>query len=255
MRVSCVRVCRWDLFWRTSEAFDRGRASWHVAKVRRVEGEGERLLLHFVGRTAAAGGWYDEGRQQQCMRPLRPESTLGPYLQVRFSSPQISILDAPSIYMGYLSTLVQAPSPSPPHTPPSSSAALVAAAVGLLHCIHRASARCLVLLIAHMRPWLSPLSTNRRHHRRRHRCHRRRHRRRTAGNLQAVELDDGRVLPRRAPAHPPVRPGTTWQRCADAGTGRPRRFDTPRCAPIFFKQKTAYEIRIRDWSSDVCSSD
>ena len=26
-------------------------------------------------------------------------------------------------------------------------------------------------------------------------------------------------------------------------------------SPIFFKQKTAYEIRIRDWSSDVCSSD
>ena len=25
--------------------------------------------------------------------------------------------------------------------------------------------------------------------------------------------------------------------------------------PEFFKQKTAYEIRIRDWSSDVCSSD
>src|ERR1043165_6434565 len=24
---------------------------------------------------------------------------------------------------------------------------------------------------------------------------------------------------------------------------------------IFFKQKTAYEIRPRDWSSDVCSSD
>ena len=23
----------------------------------------------------------------------------------------------------------------------------------------------------------------------------------------------------------------------------------------FFKQKTAYEIQIRDWSSDVCSSD
>src|SRR3546814_4575769 len=23
----------------------------------------------------------------------------------------------------------------------------------------------------------------------------------------------------------------------------------------FFKQKTAYEMRIRDWSSDVCSSD
>eukprot|EP01043_Picozoa_sp_COSAG02_P082848 COSAG02_NODE_20986_length_807_cov_1.016949_1_plen_38_part_10 len=28
-----------------------------------------------------------------------------------------------------------------------------------------------------------------------------------------------------------------------------------RLPPIFFKQKTAYEIRIRDWSSDVCSSD
>ena len=25
--------------------------------------------------------------------------------------------------------------------------------------------------------------------------------------------------------------------------------------PIFFKQKTAYEIVIGDWSSDVCSSD
>jgi len=24
---------------------------------------------------------------------------------------------------------------------------------------------------------------------------------------------------------------------------------------FFFKQKTAYEIQIRDWSSDVCSSD
>ena len=24
---------------------------------------------------------------------------------------------------------------------------------------------------------------------------------------------------------------------------------------IFFKQKTAYEMRISDWSSDVCSSD
>ena len=24
---------------------------------------------------------------------------------------------------------------------------------------------------------------------------------------------------------------------------------------FFFKQKTAYEIRPRDWSSDVCSSD
>src|SRR3546814_8510443 len=29
-----------------------------------------------------------------------------------------------------------------------------------------------------------------------------------------------------------------------------------RCASIFFfKQKTAYEMRISDWSSDVCSSD
>src|SRR3546814_10436109 len=27
------------------------------------------------------------------------------------------------------------------------------------------------------------------------------------------------------------------------------------CSFFFFKQKTAYEMRIRDWSSDVCSSD
>src|SRR3546814_9587448 len=27
------------------------------------------------------------------------------------------------------------------------------------------------------------------------------------------------------------------------------------CAVFFFKQKTAYEVRISDWSSDVCSSD
>src|SRR3546814_9113220 len=27
------------------------------------------------------------------------------------------------------------------------------------------------------------------------------------------------------------------------------------CLCIFFKQKTAYEMRISDWSSDVCSSD
>src|SRR3546814_10729356 len=27
------------------------------------------------------------------------------------------------------------------------------------------------------------------------------------------------------------------------------------CAVFFFKQKTAYEMRISDWSSDVCSSD
>src|SRR3546814_21060727 len=27
------------------------------------------------------------------------------------------------------------------------------------------------------------------------------------------------------------------------------------CVYFFFKQKTAYEMRISDWSSDVCSSD
>src|SRR3546814_6373568 len=27
------------------------------------------------------------------------------------------------------------------------------------------------------------------------------------------------------------------------------------CCIFFFKQKTAYELRISDWSSDVCSSD
>src|SRR3546814_3459367 len=27
------------------------------------------------------------------------------------------------------------------------------------------------------------------------------------------------------------------------------------CAFLFFKQKTAYDVRISDWSSDVCSSD
>src|SRR3546814_5870592 len=27
------------------------------------------------------------------------------------------------------------------------------------------------------------------------------------------------------------------------------------CIMFFFKQKTAYEMRISDWSSDVCSSD
>src|SRR3546814_2548729 len=27
------------------------------------------------------------------------------------------------------------------------------------------------------------------------------------------------------------------------------------CVFLFFKQKTAYEVRISDWSSDVCSSD
>src|SRR3546814_4136584 len=29
----------------------------------------------------------------------------------------------------------------------------------------------------------------------------------------------------------------------------------PMCVVFFFKQKTAYEMRISDWSSDVCSSD
>src|SRR3546814_4213315 len=28
-----------------------------------------------------------------------------------------------------------------------------------------------------------------------------------------------------------------------------------KCSFFFFKQKTAYEMRISDWSSDVCSSD
>src|SRR3546814_4478150 len=27
------------------------------------------------------------------------------------------------------------------------------------------------------------------------------------------------------------------------------------CCRLFFKQKTAYDMRISDWSSDVCSSD
>src|ERR1043165_2094244 len=35
-----------------------------------------------------------------------------------------------------------------------------------------------------------------------------------------------------------------------------RRANTPGCCLcVVFKQKTAYEIRPRDWSSDVCSSD
>src|SRR3546814_6252246 len=32
-------------------------------------------------------------------------------------------------------------------------------------------------------------------------------------------------------------------------------FMTPYFVVFFFKQKTAYEMRISDWSSDVCSSD
>src|SRR3546814_10625619 len=31
--------------------------------------------------------------------------------------------------------------------------------------------------------------------------------------------------------------------------------DRRTCCIFFFKQKTAYEMRISDWSSDVCSSD
>src|SRR3546814_9413549 len=31
--------------------------------------------------------------------------------------------------------------------------------------------------------------------------------------------------------------------------------DVCMCYVFFFKQKTAYEVRIRDWSSDGCSSD
>src|SRR3546814_4112830 len=34
-----------------------------------------------------------------------------------------------------------------------------------------------------------------------------------------------------------------------------RRMSSARCFFFFFKQKTAYEMRISDWSSDVCSSD
>eukprot|EP01046_Picozoa_sp_COSAG06_P069305 COSAG06_NODE_18841_length_865_cov_0.688396_2_plen_42_part_01 len=36
-----------------------------------------------------------------------------------------------------------------------------------------------------------------------------------------------------------------------------RRYDTPAGGGggRFFKQKTAYEMESRDWSSDVCSSD
>src|SRR3546814_4457040 len=33
------------------------------------------------------------------------------------------------------------------------------------------------------------------------------------------------------------------------------RFVSKVCVVFFFKQKTAYELRISDWSSDVCSSD
>src|SRR3546814_10767195 len=32
-------------------------------------------------------------------------------------------------------------------------------------------------------------------------------------------------------------------------------FSVVLCCFFFFKQKTAYEMRISDWSSDVCSSD
>eukprot|EP01044_Picomonas_judraskeda_P040384 COSAG03_NODE_19794_length_330_cov_0.173160_2_plen_45_part_01 len=31
--------------------------------------------------------------------------------------------------------------------------------------------------------------------------------------------------------------------------------NNPPSMPRFFKQKTAYEMESRDWSSDVCSSD
>src|SRR3546814_13758297 len=37
--------------------------------------------------------------------------------------------------------------------------------------------------------------------------------------------------------------------------GRRFRFDVYQFVFFFFKQKTAYEMRISDWSSDVCSSD
>src|SRR3546814_2356034 len=42
--------------------------------------------------------------------------------------------------------------------------------------------------------------------------------------------------------------------CLVSGQWLPSRFFIL-CVLFFFKQKTAYEMRISDWSSDVCSSD
>src|SRR6187431_2233597 len=51
----------------------------------------------------------------------------------------------------------------------------------------------------------------------------------------------------RAGAMRPTRPSRGWVQ------SRGRQVVQP--AVFFFKQKTAYEITVRDWSSDVCSSD
>src|ERR671929_231359 len=53
---------------------------------------------------------------------------------------------------------------------------------------------------------------------------------------------------------------TFWRRTGGGGRRRRRSEHLParrRCDAVlfFFKQKTAYEIVSRDWSSDVCSSD
>ena len=40
---------------------------------------------------------------------------------------------------------------------------------------------------------------------------------------------------------------------SESGAVRRKKFDV--CCFFFFKQKTAYEVCGRDWSSDVCSSD
>src|ERR1044071_8922390 len=44
-----------------------------------------------------------------------------------------------------------------------------------------------------------------------------------------------------------------WNRCEAPVTPVSSRAASPSC--FFFKQKTAYEISTRDWSSDACSSD
>src|SRR3546814_2788773 len=44
-------------------------------------------------------------------------------------------------------------------------------------------------------------------------------------------------------------------RACDCRLGVVRNDGCVKCAMLFFKQKTAYEMRISDWSSDVCSSD
>src|SRR3546814_6160091 len=44
-------------------------------------------------------------------------------------------------------------------------------------------------------------------------------------------------------------------RCVYTDKGLYRRYVFSLLRIFFFKQKTAYEMRISDWSSDVCSSD